>query len=123
MSVLSNQNKELTNGAGKCSVPMWGGGLPSGFCDNDAYSGRPKGDSYNVHGADFRLDGRYAGYVPALACPAHGGLKKEEVLNLCDFCKHHIATCNSKPKFGTGKGNDNVFECESFKGKKKKDFI
>ena len=115
MSTLNKQHKELTNGLGKCSVPMWGGGLPSGFCDNDAYSDRPKGAEYIVHGTSFRHDGRYAGYVPALACPAHGGLKKEEVLNMCDFCTNHISTCNSDPKFGTGTGNDNVFECNSFK--------
>ena len=115
MSTLSNNHKELTNGVGKCSVPMWSGALPSGFCDNEAYSERPKGKEYQAHGTAYRLDGRYSGYVPALACPAHGGLKKEEVVNLCDFCTHHVSTCNSNPKFGIGKGNDNVFECESFK--------
>lgn len=32
---------ELTNGVGKCSVPMWMGGCPSGFCDEPAFGERP----------------------------------------------------------------------------------
>lgn len=33
MSVLSQSNKTLTNGVGRCSVPMWMHGGPAGFCD------------------------------------------------------------------------------------------
>jgi len=39
MSTLSEHHKKLNErGEGKCSVPMWCGGLPAGFCDQPAYS-------------------------------------------------------------------------------------
>jgi len=115
MSTLSKDHRELTNGVGKCSVPMWRGGLPSGFCSQDAYSmKRTDGEYAMVNGSRRYFDGRYDGYVPALACHGHGGKTKEQALNLCDFCKDHPATCKSDPEFGTGKGNDNVFKCSSF---------
>ncbi|MBA7535880.1 hypothetical protein ES705_28139 [subsurface metagenome] len=118
MSTLSKHNRELTNGIGKCSVPMWQMGCPAGFCDNEAFGKRPKSKGYiDSVGEYSRLDGKYAGYVPGLACPGHGGPRKEEVLNLCEFCKNHPAECESNPKFGTGKGKDNVYECDSFEPK------
>lgn len=102
MSTLSEHHKKLNErGEGKCSVPMWCGGLPDGFCDKPAYSERQKGSNYD-------------GYVPALACPAHGGKIKEEALNLCDNCVFCIADCGGNPKFGTGVGSDNVYECDLF---------
>ena len=61
---LSNHHRELDeDGKGKCSVPMWRCGVPAGFCDNDAFGPPQK----NV---DF--------YVPALACPGHGGPSRKE---------------------------------------------
>ena len=109
MSTLSKHHTELNEkGEGKCSVPMWCGGLPAGFCDNPAYSNHKGGDYYRY------LDGTYSGYVPALACPIHGGRKKEEVVNLCKNCSKNIAECDGNQKFGIGKGNDNVYECDRF---------
>lgn len=35
----------------------------------------------------------------------------EEILNLCHQCSKEFASCDGNPKFGTGKGNDNVYEC------------
>lgn len=74
MAQLTKQHKEVDeDGVGKCSVPMWRGGLPAGFCDKEAY------------GKQTAFDRRYRAntgntlYVPALACPKHGGPKKEEV--------------------------------------------
>lgn len=117
MSTLKDSNKTLNeHGEGQCSVPMWCGGMPSGFCDKPAYSNH-KGGEYFTHpttGERTYLNGAYNGYVPALACPAHGGLTKEEAVNLCGNCTKHIAECDGEPKFGTGKGNDNVFECKQF---------
>jgi hypothetical protein len=102
MATLSENHKTLNEiGGGKCSVPMWCGGLPDGFCGRPAYSLRQKESNYN-------------GYVPALACPAHGGKTKESSVNLCVNCTKEIATCNGNPKFGTGVGNDNVYECDFF---------
>ncbi len=63
------------NGEGKCSVPMWRyPGVPAGFCDEVAY-GKPT-PCKRVRTRDgklIRLDGRYDGHVPGLACRAHGG--------------------------------------------------
>jgi hypothetical protein len=80
MSVMSKHHQELTNGVGKCSVPMWSDGCPSGFCDEPAYGFRPDCETFRdaYTGEVKRLDGRYNGYVPGLACPKHGGPKKTE---------------------------------------------
>lgn len=117
MGTLSEHHKKLNErGEGKCSVPMWSGGCPDGFCDNTAYSNH-KGGAYWNHprtGERVFVDGTYGGYVPALACPAHGGRTKEESVNLCTNCVFCIADCDGNPKFGTGEGNDNVYECNMF---------
>jgi hypothetical protein len=74
MASLSTHHEELTNGIGMCSVPMWMDGCPAGFCDKPAYGKRPEGQTLaRWDGQEYRLDGRYAGYVPALACHGHGG--------------------------------------------------
>lgn len=62
MSQISKCHRELTNGVGKCSVPMWMNGLPAGFCDAPAYGEQTAAGKH-----------AYSGYVPALACPRHGG--------------------------------------------------
>jgi len=75
MARMSKHHEELTDGVGKCSVPMWSGGCPDGFCDKPAY-GRPPPSAriWNVgQGRYTRIDGRYDGYVPGLACVGHGG--------------------------------------------------
>lgn len=75
MVAMLKHHRELTEGTGKCAVPMWCGGLPAGFCDKPAFGERPPGkewrDAYT--GARRRIDGKYSGYVPGLACPDHGG--------------------------------------------------
>ena len=75
MGTLSKHHKELTDGKGKCSVPMWMAGCPSGFCDEDAFGEYIDGHRYRdaYSGEVKRLDGKYSGYVPGLACPHHGG--------------------------------------------------
>jgi hypothetical protein len=121
MSSIFEHHRTLINGAGKCSVPMWMMGCPAGFCDAEAYSERPEPPHYYRDGRTGqrkRSDCLYDGYVPALACPAHGGKTKEEALNLCDYCQKHIAECRSNPKFGTGKGRDNIYECDVFEPRK-----
>lgn len=75
MAQTSRHHHELTNGKGRCSVPMWAGGMADGFCDKIAF-GEPLPaerfrDGYT--GQWFRRDGKYDGHVPGLACPAHGG--------------------------------------------------
>ena len=117
MAKSSKHHEELNEkGEGKCSVPMWCDGLPSGFCDKVAYS-KHKGGKYYIHpytNEYVYFDGTYGGYVPALACPTHGGKTKEECVHLCANCSKCIDDCDGDPKFGTGLGNDNVFECDNF---------
>lgn len=78
MSSTSKYHHELTNGEGKCSVPMWMNGCPAGFCDKPAYGERPPCGTYWNHAAGERqrFDLKYDGYVPGLACEGHGGPKK-----------------------------------------------
>jgi hypothetical protein len=80
---------ELTDGVGKCSVPMWsGGGCEAGFCDKPAY-GKPEPCAQSFSYATMRmerLDNKYNGYVPGLACVAHGGPKMP--LHQGDPCIH-----------------------------------
>lgn len=75
MSSICEHHRTLTNGEGKCSVPMWCNGLPAGFCDRPAYGNYIPGESYFSYATNQqqRIDGKYSGYVPALACPIHGG--------------------------------------------------
>lgn len=70
---LSEHHQTLTNGKGKCSVPMWSDGVPAGFCDNEAF-----GDQTTNYLACWRWNrNNRPSYAPGLACPAHGGPKKE----------------------------------------------
>lgn len=89
MASTLKHHHELTDGVGKCSVPMWRGGCPAGFCDDPAY-GKPLPSPQiwsAAQGRYVRLDGRYAGYVPGLACVGHGGppmpLHKDDPCERC----------------------------------------
>lgn len=75
MACCSENHKKLNgDGVGACSVPMWCGGLPAGFCDEPAYGKPTPCQTYrNYTGEIRRMDGKYSGYVPFLACPGHGG--------------------------------------------------
>lgn len=75
MSACSKHHLELDeNGEGRCSVPMWQGGCPAGFCDEVAYGPPTKAKWFRDRdGRLRRMDGKYEGYVPGLACKAHGG--------------------------------------------------
>lgn len=79
MATLSEHHKVLTNGEGKCSVPMWDGmGMPNGFCDRPAFGNYIPGQTFRdgYTGELRRLDGKFCGYAPALACAIHGGPEK-----------------------------------------------
>lgn len=75
-------------GAGLCSVPMWMGGCPSGFCDRPAYGPPVPSKLYRDGwtGRTFRADGKYDGYVPGLACEGHGGPPPRHLGDPCQFC-------------------------------------
>lgn len=92
VSELSKHHRELDRfGEGKCSVPMWQMGCPAGFCDRPAYGERPEGKTYrNVMANEtMRIDGRYNGYVPALACVHHGGPKERAFMDGNKWCAVH----------------------------------
>ena len=69
-----------TSEAGRCSVPMWMGGYPSGRCGKEAYGVWIPGPMvyHASKGRMVRDDNKYDGYVPDLACPCHGGPQKDE---------------------------------------------
>lgn len=74
MAKCSKRHKELDEqGVGLCSVPMWRGGLPAGFCDREAYGYRTRKHIYD-------------GYVMYLACPAHGGPTVRVFMDGDKFC-------------------------------------
>lgn len=74
MARMSRWHQELTDGVGKCSVPMWSGGCPAGFCDRPAYGEPVPCEKFRDRSGTLRRkDGRYDGYVPGLACELHGG--------------------------------------------------
>lgn len=75
MSCTQDHHHKLTNHSGKCSVPMYRGGFPDGFCDKPAFGDYidtkeryPRGP----HRGE-RMDNKFDGYVPGLACQGHGG--------------------------------------------------
>ena len=81
-------HRELTNGVGKCSAPMWMMGCPSGFCDEPAYGERPPSREWrNARTGELhREDGRYNGYVTGLACEGHGGPPPRHQGDPCIYC-------------------------------------
>jgi len=78
---ISDCHEKLDDtGQGKCSVPMWMHGIPAGFCDKPAFGKPVPGKTYrSSSGEEMRFDGKYNGYVPALACPAHGGPNEQVI--------------------------------------------
>jgi hypothetical protein len=89
MSSISRNHEELDDtGTGLCSVPMWMGGSPCGFCDKPAYGKPPKSGRFFNYGAMEmqRNDNRYDGYVPALACIGHGGPRSRVFKDGDSFC-------------------------------------
>lgn len=71
----SEQHVKLgENGEGLCSVPMWQNGIPAGFCDKVAYGKPTTSKTFRDRDGKLRrIDGKYNGHVPGLACQAHGG--------------------------------------------------
>ena len=88
MSSCSEHHKKLDEfGIGKCSVPMWIGGLPAGFCDEPAYGEAiPPKRVFRWGGDRFDYEGRYEGYVPYLACPGHGGPRVRTFMDGNTWC-------------------------------------
>lgn len=88
MSSTLKWHHELTNGVGKCSVPMWSMGCPAGFCDKPAYGERPPCRTFYNYAAmeQQRWDNKYNGHVPGLACEGHGGPPARHFGDPCVHC-------------------------------------
>lgn len=86
MARTSEQHHNLTNGVGKCSVPMWSMGYPDGFCDKPAYGKQMPSKRFRDAwtGRVYRADGKYDGIVSGLCCPMHGGPKSPYLDFVCD---------------------------------------
>lgn len=75
----SEHHKHVNSeGVGKCSVPMWMGGLPAGFCDEPAYGPQEKGQ---LRYGNWEWGRFTPGYCSGLACHNHGGPKCEGALS------------------------------------------
>lgn len=81
MGSMSEYHKPKAGIVGKCSVPMWSGGCPSGFCDRPAYGaqfeeGTPWAPTWwsrrDRNGFLINPHNRPP-YAPGLACDHHGG--------------------------------------------------
>jgi hypothetical protein len=74
---LSTHHEKLTDGVGKCSVPVWQMGCPAGFCDAEAYG--PQEPGQRRYGEYSRAWGGkwFDGYCSGLACYNHGGPKEK----------------------------------------------
>ncbi len=105
MGSLSKHHRELNEmGEGKCSVPMWSGGCPDGFCDRPAYGEQPPSITRTRwDGHVYHDDGTFAGYVPGLACPIHGGPRIRTFMDgdaWCAVLPDFINLQESKAGFG-----------------------
>jgi hypothetical protein len=85
VSALLEHHRTLTHGVGKCSLPMWIDGMPAGFCDAPAY-GNPTTEG-RQRTARWENGRAFPLYIPALACPAHGGPALRDVAHLGDPCR------------------------------------
>ena len=80
MASLTERHEKLINGHAPCSVPMWMGGCPAGFCDDIAYGKQTKEYRDSFRGRDPRYD--RPAYAPAFACVGHGGPREHPELEV-----------------------------------------
>ncbi len=87
MSRISEHHVAKCGVEGKCSRPMWQGGMPGGFCDRPAFGQQysegtkhapPWWSPRDRNGYVMRPD-HAAPYVPDLACDHHGGPKADQI--------------------------------------------
>ncbi len=76
MARLNPCHEKLTDGVGKCSIPMWMNGMPAGFCEVDAYGKQEPGQRRYGKCVAERGGLWIAGYCGGLACFRHGGPKE-----------------------------------------------
>ena len=113
MSRTIKHHHELTNGKGKCSVPMYMGGCPAGFCDRPAYGEYVDTVERYPQGPyrGQRMDNKFDGYVPGLACTLHGGphcqgFEIEEGTGDYSGCNAHVTGATDCPVCGEEKTDE-----------------
>lgn len=104
MSSLYKHHKELTNGKGYCSVPMWDRGYPAGFCNKEAYGMPEEGQTRYGNWKDGKF---LPGYSSGLVCYHHGG--PEAVL--CTRCDTIVESVEYDPINGGEIQNQTVKTC------------
>ena len=85
----SKIHKEVDeSGVGRCSTPMWCNGCPAGFCDEPALGVQEECETFWNESVNemCRMDGRYNGYVPYLACPSHAGPRYRVSMDGNQYC-------------------------------------
>lgn len=110
MASTLKHHHELTDGVGKCSVPMWSMGMPAGFCDEPAYGERAPGKrdiGLSAHRVAFYLNrGRI-----------------DQNLLVCHTCDNRKC-CNPNHLFqGTQKDNMQDFSVKHHSGNKSRYII
>lgn len=78
MARIGEEHAAKCGVTGKCSVPLFGGYGPEGFCDRPAY-----GEQYQGRLSQFFGNNR-APYAPSLCCKIHGGAGEEDVRMIRD---------------------------------------
>lgn len=112
MSRISDHHVAKCGVEGKCSVPMWQGGLPGGFCDRPAW-GEQFAFGSGYEDPSWLRPGQWAGgggrqkpYAPGLACDHHGGPRADQVRFVrdgnmwCAFMPDFINLAESRAGFG-----------------------
>lgn len=72
---------------GKCSIPMWSSGTPTGFCDNEAYGEQYAEGTSHAPGHWSRRDSNgfhlnphnRPPYAPGFCCKQHGGPGADDI--------------------------------------------
>ena len=118
MSVLFKHHIPKCGIAGKCSVPMWMGGTPHGFCDREAY-----GEQYTGRHTPPQYMGCYGRPKPfatGYCCDWHGGPSATGIRFVrdgdmwCAFRPDFENLAESPAGFGTSqdKAEDDLIDAE-----------
>ncbi len=103
MSALAPHHRAKCGVEGKCSAPVFSGGVPDGFCDRPAWGEQyAEGTRHAPAWWSLRDRNGYllnphlrAPYVPALACDRHGGPGPNDIR----FVRDGDAWCAFRPGF------------------------
>lgn len=106
--IATSETKERTIG-----TYIFGGTGASLEKDSSGYSVR-KFDMKDYKNGIYKMQCLGKGTTQERALEIMQGIKSREI-NLCLTCKNRLGDCEGNPKFGNGKGDDNVIECDKYK--------